>query len=201
MDYQITKLYKGKFRALASEYHVGVAEINASAGSWADQRSDLETLYDDLWNEYGASLGRLAASYEALPHAREDLLQDIRLAIWSALPKFRQECSLRTFVYRIAHNRGLTHVWSRRAKPQHTHELSDVVDPRSDPESTVIQKTQHLKLIEAVRQLPILYRQVITLFLENLSHAEIGAVLGITETNVAVRLNRARKLLVEKLRA
>jgi RNA polymerase sigma-70 factor (ECF subfamily) len=53
--------------------------------------------------------------------------------------------------------------------------------------------------VEAIRGLSIPFRQVITLALEDLSHGEIAAVLGISENNVAVRMNRARNLLKEIL--
>jgi RNA polymerase sigma factor (sigma-70 family) len=128
---------------------------------------------------------------------REDLLQDIRLAIWTALPRFRGEASTRTFVFRIAHNRALTHVWKR--KRAGAQEETDVVDARADPESAAIKDANRAWLIDAIRTLPIPYRQVITLALEDLPQSEIAAILGISENNVAVRMNRARKLLKEKL--
>jgi RNA polymerase sigma factor (sigma-70 family) len=130
--------------------------------------------------------------------AREDLLQDIRLAIWTALPRFRSQSSLRTFVFRIAHNRALTHVWRRKAAGP-VAEPEDVVDSRADPEVSAIQNANRSRLVEAIRGLPIPFRQVITLALEDLPHAEIAAVLGISENNVAVRMTRARKLLEEKM--
>ena len=60
---------------------------------------------------------------------------------------------------------------------------------------------QRDRLRAAIQHLPLVYRQVIMLMLEDLSHAEIADVLGITESNVAVRLNRARKALKESLEA
>jgi RNA polymerase sigma-70 factor (ECF subfamily) len=164
-----------------------------------ERRQQLERDYEKLWNDYGASLSRLASSYEFLPQAREDLLQEIRLALWTALPNFRGDCSLRTFVYRIAHNRALTHVWRRKAHPLDEEEPPDVVDPKSNPERSAIQNANQSKLMAAVRSLPVPYRQVITMTLEELPQVEIAAVLGISENNVAVRLNRARKLLRDKL--
>ncbi len=163
------------------------------------RRQQLEQAYERLWNEYGACLSRLAGSYEFLPQAREDLLQEIRLALWTALPSFRGDCSMRTFVYRIAHNRALTHIWRRKAQPLDEEEPPDVVDPKSNPERSAIQNANYSKLMTAIRCLPLPYRQVITMTLEDLPQAEIAAVLGVTENNVAVRLNRARKLLREKM--
>src|SRR5580658_5431832 len=162
------------------------------------RREQLESGYDRLWAEFGASIGRLASSYESRAHAREDLLQDIRLAIWTALPRFRGDASMRTFVFRIAHNRALTHVW-RRKKAGQPEEAENVVDARENPEASAIENTNRAKLVDAIRGLPIPFRQVITLALEDLSHAEIAAVLGISENNVAVRMNRARNLLKEIL--
>ena len=68
-----------------------------------------EVRFGRLLQEHGPALNRLAAGYEWDPVERQDLLQDIALAIWRALPAFRGESSERTFVFRIAHNRGLTH--------------------------------------------------------------------------------------------
>lgn len=163
-------------------------------------REQLEQEYEQLWRDYGASLGRLASSYESERHAREDLLQEIRLAIWVALPRFRGESSLRTFVFRIAHNRALTHVW-RRKRIAASEDSEDAPDTRDGPETTAIERVNRSRLMDAIRQLPLSFRQVITLSLEDLSHAEIAGVLGISENNVAVRMNRARKLLKEKLGA
>lgn len=162
------------------------------------QRHQLEREYEELWNCFGPSLARLASSYESEPQAREDLLQEIRLAIWVALPRFRNESSLRTFVFRVAHNRSLTHVW-RRKRAGIAEESDEIPDPRRSPEADAMQRVDQSRLIEAIRQLPIPFRQVLTLALEDLSHAEIANVLGISENNVAVRMNRARKLLRERL--
>lgn len=162
-------------------------------------RQQLEQEYEDLWREHGPGLSRLVSSYESSLHAREDLLQDIRLAIWRALSDFRGECSMRTFVYRIAHNRSLTHIWRRKSTLPQVEESHDIIDPGPSPEVSIIRKMDHSKLMHAIRGLPLPYRQVITMALEELPQTEIAAVLGISENNVAVRLNRARNLLREKL--
>jgi RNA polymerase sigma-70 factor (ECF subfamily) len=174
------------------------AEVTGDPDLSNTRRDQLEAEYERLWAEFGASLGRLASSYESRPHACEDLLQDIRLAIWTALPRFRGDASLRTFVFRIAHNRALTHVWQRKKAGQ-PEESEEVVDERENPEASAIQTANRLRLVEAIRGLPIPFRQVLTLALEDLTHAEIAAVLGISENNVAVRMNRARNLLKEIL--
>ena len=76
-----------------------------------------------MLTEHDAAIRRLIASYERDPSRRQDLVQDIWLAVWQALPRFRDECSERTFVFRIAHNRAVSHIehWQRR----HTDPLDD----------------------------------------------------------------------------
>ena len=82
----------------------------------SESRRALEERFERILGEHGAAISRLAYSYEAVAGIREELVQEIALAIWRALPHFRGECSERTFVFRIAHNRGLTHV--RRCRPR-----------------------------------------------------------------------------------
>jgi RNA polymerase sigma factor (sigma-70 family) len=156
--------------------------------------------FERLLAEFGPALRRLAGSYEPDAGRRDDLAQEIAIALWRALPRFRGECSLRTFVYRIAHNRALTHVWRRgRARTAEVAEAEHVVDPAESPESRVARGQRRDRLDVAIRTLPIVHRQVLTLALEDLSHAEIGGVLGIRENAVAVRLTRARQALREAL--
>jgi len=157
--------------------------------------------YLRLLSEFGPGLARLAGSYEVIPQAREDLLQDIRVALWVALPKFRGEASVRTFIYRIAHNRALTHVW-RRGETGTLDPIDDLqlIDKHPGPEAIVIESASRDRMLQAIRGLPLPSKQIITLALEDMSNEEIAAVLGISENNVAVRLSRARALLRERLR-
>jgi RNA polymerase sigma-70 factor (ECF subfamily) len=68
-------------------------------------------------------------------------------------------------------------------------------DPLPNPERRLEIEEQRRNLLAAVRRLPIVYRHVITLALEGLSYPEIAEILGLTEANVGIRLNRARKAL------
>jgi RNA polymerase sigma factor (sigma-70 family) len=174
----------------------GSVEVSHPVSDTAEDR------FNRIMYEYGPALSRLAFGYEKVTGAREELTQEIALAIWQALPHFRGECSERTFVYRIAHNRGLTHVCRRHPAHQPLDELSPLrepVDPRPHPEQQAAITHQRDRLRSAIQRLPLAYRQVVMLMLEELPHAEIAEVLGITESNVAVRLNRARKALKEAL--
>ena len=155
-----------------------------------------------MLREHDRSLRRLAASYERDAARQEDLVQEIWFAVWRALPGFRDECSERTFIFRIAHNRAVSHVdhWQRRR----TDTLDDnatFLAPDPDPEHALSQQQRHERLRHAVQSLPISMRQVVVLALEGLTHSEIAQILGITDNNVAVRLTRARAELAHRLGA
>ena len=157
-------------------------------------RAGFEERFHQLLSTNGGALGRLAASYTNNASDRDDLLQDIVLAIWNALPSFRGECSERTFIFRIAHNRAITHIAQRRPAAA-SDEGIELADPRQNPEKGLSQEQQQARLFEAIHRLPIAYRQVITLTLEDMSYAEIGEIVGIAESNVGARLTRARQML------
>ena len=74
-----------------------------------------EARYLRLVSEHERAIRRMASSYERDAARRQDLVQDIWLALWQALPGFRGDSSERTFVFRIAHNRGVSHqMWRAR---------------------------------------------------------------------------------------
>jgi RNA polymerase sigma-70 factor (ECF subfamily) len=142
----------------------------------------------------GPALLRLAASYTSTASDRDDLFQEICLAIWKALPGFRGESSDRTSIFRIAHNRAISHLARRPRLPFATGEI-EVLDPNPDPETDLLRRERGDSLTRAIRQLPLDYRQVMTLALEGLTYGEIAQVVGIGESNVGVRLNRGRAML------
>jgi RNA polymerase sigma-70 factor (ECF subfamily) len=140
-------------------------------------------------------LTRLAASYATNASDRDDLLQEIAIALWRALPSFRGECAERTFLFRIAHNRCITHLSKRRDTVSLDDAGIDPEDPRASSEAIVAEEQERRRFVQAIRGLPVIHREVLVLFLEGMDYGEIAAVVGISESNVGVRLNRARQRL------
>lgn len=168
-------------------------EVSAAGAESPQQR------FDRVMTAHGAALTRLAASYERDPHEREDLLQDIALALWTALPRFRGNSSERTFVFRVAHNRALTHRGRCRAELAGLDVAEAVPDPGPDPQVRAERSQSRERLLAAVRALPPGSRETVTLRLEGLTNTEIAEVLGLTDNAVAVRLNRALRTLRARL--
>lgn len=150
-------------------------------------------------HDHSGLLARIAASYEADRSLREDLLQDIAVALWRALPRFRGDAALKTFVARVAHNRCVDHVVRHQRQPRTAALDDDMIDADRGPEQHTQRSQQFGRLQDAVRALPLASRQTVTLALEGFSHQEIADALGISANNVAVRLNRARAVLKANL--
>jgi RNA polymerase sigma factor (sigma-70 family) len=157
---------------------------------------------EDLIKTYIPALRRLAVSYTQNRHESEDLFQEIAVVLWKALPKFRGDCSERTFVYRVAHNTAIRFVTSQQRRSGREHAVfENEVEPASpdNPELDAIRNQQWNALWSAVRELPVIDRQVVLLRLEGLSMAEIAEVTGSTEGAVTMRFSRVRRQLGERL--
>ncbi|MGB1017074.1 MAG: RNA polymerase sigma factor, partial [Nannocystaceae bacterium] len=174
--------------------HAGVRGPTLRSGTAAPGSDAHTKAYEQLIRVHGRGMLRVAASYTRTPSERDDLYQDIALALWRAMPRFRGEASLRTFAYRVAHNRGVTHSTRRRPTPVQADEAY-LASASPSPEQNLDRATARKQLQDAVRDLPLGQRQVLTLALEGFRQTEIAEIVGITPTNVSVRLSRARKRL------
>ena len=155
----------------------------------------LDERFGRLLKANHAPLSRLAASYASNHSERDDLLQEIAIALWRALPGFRGECAERTFLFRIAHNRCITHLSKKRPTVSLDDAEIELEDPEPHSEAIVAEEQERLRFVEALRGLPVIHREVLVLFLEGMDYGEIAAVVGISQSNVGVRLNRARQQL------
>lgn len=160
---------------------------------------------DDLYQEaaatYGAALERLARAYEADPDKRRDLSQDIQLALWRSFEGFDGRCSLRTWIYRVAHNAATSHIIrQRRAKAQTLVSLEEL-DNLPNHAAGGLGADQRLaldRLLALIQQLKPLDRQVILSYLEGMDAASIGEITGISPGNVATKIHRIKNILARK---
>ena len=157
-----------------------------------------DELYQAAAETFGAALERLARGYEADPDRRRDLLQDIHLALWRSLAGFDGRCSVRTWVYRVAHNVAASHVTREHRLNSRTLVGLDVLDTSpsgGDRELAVDQRHALDKLLQLIQRLKPLDRQVILSYLEGLDAASTAEITGISPGNVATRIYRIKNIL------
>ncbi len=133
--------------------------INGAPPSKRDQ------LYETAIREFGRLLDRLAAGYEADPEKRHDLRQDIHLQLWRSFQVFDGRCSLKAWVFRVAHNTAVSYVNRERRKNTRLVSLEETerTAPGGDREPDIDRQRALQRLSEFIRQLKPLDRQIMIL--------------------------------------
>jgi RNA polymerase sigma-70 factor (ECF subfamily) len=187
---------------MESRKALGEIFLVTDRGSAFDQvmaESERSKRFEQVVSESRGLIGRVAEVYERCPADREDLIQETLVALWRALPGYRGEASLKTFVIRVAHNCAVSHVARKRPSTVDIEHAADVTDDAASPADRLDASDLRDRLLAAMMRLPLGLRQAFALVLEGLSHAEAADVLGVSENNIAVRVNRARARLRELL--
>ncbi len=146
---------------------------------------------------------KVVRAFAATREDQEDLLQETALQLWRSLPAFRGESKESTWIYRVAFNTAL--VWRRGEKRRHAKleklfELNGALEISAEHPTPTRDEEMVKQLYTAIRQLPKLDASLALMHLDGLSYREMSDVLGITESNVGVKLNRIRKQLAEMLK-
>lgn len=162
--------------------------------------STRDELYDDAAATFSGALERLARAYEADADLRRDLLQEIHVALWRSFEGFNGRCSLRTWVYRVAHNVGASHVLRQQRTRQQELVGLEEMEPLADAASEqAADRSQTLsRLLRMIQRLKPLDRHVILSYLEGLDAASIGETTGLSAGNVATKIHRIKNMLARQ---
>lgn len=153
---------------------------------------------EDVLAEHGAMLFRIAGGY-ATPHLpRDELAQDMSVAVWKALPGYRGG-DLRAFVARVAQFAALDCLRRKTIDVEGDADEGNLESPAIRPDQYADATQKQMRLLAAVRRLPIGRRECVLLVLEGFDHGEIAGILGIAVNTVDQRLSRARRQLRELL--
>ena len=163
-----------------------------------DSRQD--DLYAEAAATYGAALERLARAYESDADRRLDLLQEVHVALWRSFAGFDGRCSLRTWVYRVAHNVATSQVIRRRSRAPTLVGLDalDSMPASTDPEQTLDDQRALDRMMTLIHTLDTIDRQVTLLYLEGIDAASSGEIAGISSGNVATKIHRVKKILARR---
>ena len=155
-----------------------------------------DSLYEQTAENYGPALDRLARAYELDPDARRDLLQEIHLQLWRSFASFDQRCSIRTWVYRVAHNVATGHVIRQSRVRNKLVSIEDIETmPGSDHELAASQTQALKRLSTLIQRLKPLDRQIIVSYLEGMDASSIGEITGLSPANVAMKVHRIKNVL------
>lgn len=160
---------------------------------------DATKLYHDSVDQFAYAMQRLARATEANAERRLDLLQDMHFQLWKSMSVFDGRCSLKTWVYRVIHNVAANHVDRERRRPIESVDFSelDQVPGLTDLNGLVERDDALAKLHAWIRKLKSVDRQIMTLYLEDLSAAEMSEVTGFKPGAIATRISRLKSKLAQ----
>lgn len=163
--------------------------------------ADQHGRYAKVAAQFGPALERLARAYEPNPDKRRDLLQEIHIALWRSLARFDGRCSLRTWVYRVAHNAATSKAIRPRASTPNIVGIDDdlmSLADAGDQEHSLDRRRALERVYELIQRLRPLDRQVMLLYLEEVDAASIAEITGLSPANVATKVRRMKQLLVQQ---
>ncbi len=164
--------------------------------------SEHESLFKSWLSEHHTAVLKVARAYTFTTEECQDLAQEILLQIWRSMPKFQGRSSAATWFYRVALNTALS--WQRkehrrRMRQQPVLEVTDRSAAGTESTEQAAQRELVERLYHAIRQLPNTDAALVLLYLDELSYGQMADVLGISESHVGVKLNRAKKALGQLL--
>jgi RNA polymerase sigma-70 factor (ECF subfamily) len=158
----------------------------------AKQQEDVFKIWVD---QYKGLFFKIVRAYAVTSMDMDDLFQEIAIQVWRSVPSFREACSVSTWIYRIAINTALTWTRKERRHPQMEGIEEGVSLLREEGETP---DERLAWLYAAIHQMDAVDRSITLLLLEGFSYKEIAAIMGITESNVGVKINRIKKRLIAK---
>jgi RNA polymerase sigma-70 factor (ECF subfamily) len=159
-----------------------------------------ESLLKSWLREHGGAVLKVARAYSLNSEDCQDLVQEILLQVWRSLPQFQGRASACTWVYRVALNTSLG--WRRKERRRQVREqplleVESLPVAGLDGAEQAAEREIVQRLYAAIRQLPKTDSALVLLHLDGLSYRQMAEVLGISESNVGAKLNRAKKALGE----
>ncbi len=153
-------------------------------------------IFNSWLKQHRAILFKIVKAYAFNHQDQEDIFQEMAVQIWRSVPKFRNNCAVTTWMYRIALNTALK--WSvRERKHQNGREglehTAYILTEQSDF------KDERLEwLYEQIARLDKVDRSLCLLMLDGFSYKEMSKIVGISESYVGVRINRIKKHLTQQ---
>jgi RNA polymerase sigma-70 factor (ECF subfamily) len=151
-----------------------------------------EELFTEVCRDHTGLIVKAAHAFTTSAADRDDLFQEILVAVWQALPHFKAEARLSTYVYRVAHSCALN--W-KRSRRRYQHKLDRFALETPELTAPPEQRERIAWLYAKIHQLPPVDRTLILLHLDKLTYADMADITGLTESNIGVRLHRIKQQL------
>ena len=154
-----------------------------------------QQIFEDWLTQHKAVIFKIVRAYAFTVMEQDDLFQEIIIQVWHSVPKFRGEASVVTWLYRIALNTAIK--WTKKERKYSRAETLEGV--QHILQGGRMHTDERLTwLYEEIYKLDEIDRSVTLLLLDGFSYKEMASILGISESNVGVKINRIKKQLISK---
>jgi RNA polymerase sigma factor (sigma-70 family) len=157
----------------------------------------METAFIEMINNHRGIIYKVSNLYCHDKADKEDLFQEIIIQLWKSFPTFRNESKLSTWMYRVALNTAISFFRKEIKKPERksiTEIELQIPEFAADDDNLML-------LNRAIQQLTKIEKALIMLYLEEKSYQEMSEVLGISQSNVGVKINRIKQKLEKIIKA
>jgi RNA polymerase sigma-70 factor (ECF subfamily) len=152
--------------------------------------------FSALIEEHKGIIYKIANSYCRNAEDRKDLIQEIIVHLWKSHGRYDERFKLSTWIYRIALNVAISAYRREKKRSERVSPLEEIIiEPATEPEQTDPKLATLHRIID---QLDELNRALMILYLDDNSYRDIAGILGITETNVATKINRLKLKIKEQ---
>ena len=140
---------------------------------------------------------KVASFYTDSKDDRDDLVQEIIYTLWKSFDTFKHNSSLSTWMYRVAMNVAIFHLKNSKRKVATVPIQVEVLNLSETGFDDFEEKMQKLK--EHIKDLNLIDKGILMLYLESKSHEEIAEVVGISKSNVGTKLSRIKEKLKQQM--
>ena len=161
-----------------------------------DEHTQKQT-FDEWLARHRGLIFKVVRAYAFTPHDQDDLFQEIITQVWNSIPQFRGNSAVTTWLYRVALNTALAWMRRQRRYRDRTQALNGSELVLETP--TRAPSPQLEWLYEQIAQLDHVDRSLTLLMLDGLSYREMANTLGISESNIGVKLNRIKAHFIKQL--
>jgi RNA polymerase sigma-70 factor (ECF subfamily) len=152
-------------------------------------------IFENWLTRYKGLIFKVVRVYAGTAMDQDDLFQEIAIQVWRSVPAFREESAVTTWIYRISFNVAIK--WVRKEKRlQETEGLDRITHTLHENKTHSDERLDWL--LEEISKLDEICRSVTLLLLDDFSYKEMASILGISESNIGVKINRIKKHLINK---
>ena len=148
--------------------------------------------------EHKKLIFKVCNTYCQHAESRKDLEQEILLQLWTSIDRFNGMVKLSTWIYKVALNTAIN-FYKKDQRYIHQHRLLEASIFSLPEEKVEGAETENLELLhQFISELNEINKAIILLYLEGTKYKEMAEILGISESNVATKINRVKQLLKAK---